>query len=122
VEPSVSPVLPVTPVPRPRSAGTPAVSPAGPASLRQEIALLGEVQRALDQGDGSLALALLDRHVTADRQLAAERLAARVHALCALGRTGEARRAAETLARVHPASVQRSAVERSCAGQPVPER
>lgn len=87
-----------------------------PASLREEIALLADVQRALDHGDGAAALALLDRHVTTDRQLTAERSAARIHALCVLGRVDEAQRAALEFVRAHPASLQRAAVERSCAG------
>jgi hypothetical protein len=87
-----------------------------PSSLREEIALLAAVQRALDRGDGAAALARLDRHATTDRQLMAERSAARIRALCALGRVDEAQRAALEFVRAYPASLQRAAVERSCAG------
>jgi hypothetical protein len=100
----------------PDSAERPVARPRPPASLREEIVLLGEVQGALERGDGAAALGLLDRHVTSDRQLAAERKAARIHALCALGRSGEARALAAEFARAYPASLQRAAIERSCAG------
>ena len=94
----------------------PAPTVAAPPSLREEIALLADVQRALDRNDGATALGLLERHVTTDRQLAAERAAARIHALCALGRVDEARGAALEFVRAHPSSLQRPAVERSCGG------
>jgi hypothetical protein len=86
------------------------------ASLREEIELLAEVTRALDRGDGAAALARLDGHVSADRQLLAERQAARIKALCLLGRGREARVAAVDFLRAHPTSVQREGIERSCAG------
>jgi hypothetical protein len=86
------------------------------ASLREEIALLADVQAALERGDGATALRRLDEHVTSDRQFVAERRAARILALCAAGRAAEARRAAAAFLRDHGGSVQRSAVERSCAG------
>jgi hypothetical protein len=89
---------------------------ARPASLREEISLLADVQAALERGDGAKALARLDGHVTADRQLLAERSAARILALCLLGRDTEAQRAALAFTRAHPTSVQPTAVERSCAG------
>jgi hypothetical protein len=95
-----------------------AVSP----SMRAELELLSEVHAALQRGDGASALRRLDAHVTTDRQLAAERRAARVLALCAVGRVEEARRASAAFVREHPASVQRGAVERSCAGEKLPAR
>jgi hypothetical protein len=85
-------------------------------SLREEIELLAEVTRALDRGDGAAALRRLDGHVSADRQLLAERQAARIKALCLLGRGREARAAAVEFLRAHPTSVQREGIERSCAG------
>jgi hypothetical protein len=100
----------------PENAERPVARPRPPASLREEIALLAAVQGALERGDGAAALGLLDRHVTSDRQLAAERKAARIHALCALGRSGEARELAAEFSHAHPASLQRAAIERSCAG------
>ena len=93
-------------------------SPAEPRSsapsVREEIQLLADVRAALARGDGAAALRRLDEHVTADRQFSAERSAARILALCSLGRVAEARRAADAFLRDHPRSVQRTAVERSC--------
>ena len=87
-----------------------------PDTLRGEIELLEDVRSALERGDGGRALQRLDAHVTGDRQLLAERRAARILALCQLGRIDEARRDAASLLRDEPASLQRAAVERSCAG------
>jgi RNA polymerase sigma-70 factor (ECF subfamily) len=84
-------------------------------SLRKELALLADVQAALEHGDGSTALRRLDAHVTVDRQFIAERQAARILALCAVGRLKDARDAAAAFLHANPGSVQRTAVERSCA-------
>jgi hypothetical protein len=84
-------------------------------SLRAEIALLREVQAALDRGDGASALRALDAHHTRDQVLLAERRAARILALCSLGRVDEARRAAVEFEAAHPRSVQRDVIARSCA-------
>jgi hypothetical protein len=133
------PVVPAPPPREPESAAAPAISAlptalepakirAAPArasaaasakapSLRGELSLLSRVQAALQRGDGSDALRLLDEHHTSDRQLAAERDAARVFALCAAGRAEEARRAASAFAREHTGSVQTTAVARACAGK-----
>jgi RNA polymerase sigma-70 factor (ECF subfamily) len=115
--PSVAPTEPTLATARPARAPReyPVPREAAPPSLRAEIALLAEVQRALERSDGMTALGLLERHVTSDRQLAAERAAARIRALCAVGRVDEARRRAVEFVRAYPASVQRPAVEGSCA-------
>jgi hypothetical protein len=85
------------------------------ASLRSELALLADVQNALRRGDGARALRKLDRHRTSDQQLLAERRALRILALCLTGATAEARLAAAEFAAQHPSSVQRAAIESSCA-------
>ena len=85
------------------------------ASLREEIALLAGVQSALERGDGAEALRRLDQHVTSDRQFIAERRAARITALCQIGRVSDAQQLALVFFRENAQSVQRSAVERSCA-------
>lgn len=103
------------PAPRPRVSTETRREDAPKASLREEIALLADVKAALSRGDGATALARLDGHVTADRQFRSERRAARILALCSLGRADEARRAATEFLRDDPASVQRGAIERSCA-------
>lgn len=86
-------------------------------SLRAEIELLAAVRAALERGHGGEALRRLDAHVTADRQFSAERSAARILALCSLGRVSDAREAAAAFYRNHPGSVQKTAIERSCAGE-----
>jgi predicted lipid-binding transport protein (Tim44 family) len=97
-------------------------APLGPPSLRDEIALLAEVQGALERGDGATALRRLDERAAVDRRLIAERRAARILTLCLLDRTEEAKQAALVFFREHPTSVQRTAVERSCAGNVMVER
>jgi hypothetical protein len=102
------------------TAAFPAATSSAPASsalpsLRDEIALLAEVNAALARGDGATALQRLDEHDAAERRLLAERKALRIRALCLLGRTSEAERLARAFLREHPTSVQRTGVERSCA-------
>jgi hypothetical protein len=95
----------------------PSLSPSASrsASLREELALLADVQSALERGDGAEALRRLDGYATSDRQFIAERRAARIAALCRLGRVTEARDLAALFFRENGQSVQRTAVERSCA-------
>lgn len=101
----------------------PATSAASaPPSLREEIALLSQVNAALARGDGVAALRRLDEPLASERRLPAERMAARVRALCLLGRTEEAEALARDFVREHPTSVQRTAVERSCAGKAIAPR
>lgn len=94
---------------------TPSSSHKPSASLRAELDLLRAVQSALHRGDGAAALRALDGHPTRGRVFLAERQAARVLALCSLGRLSEARRAAATFEREHPGSVQSDVIARSCA-------
>ncbi len=103
-------------LPRPTS------SPPAPSSLREEIALLSQVNGALARGDGAAALQRLDEPLASGRRLPAERMAARIRALCLLGRTQEAEARAHDFVREHPTSVQRTAVERSCAGKAIAAR
>lgn len=108
-----------------QAAAPPASSttPARAASLRDEISLLTGVQSALERGNGAEALRRLDEHTTSDRQLLAERRAARITALCLLGRVPEAQALAAVFLREHAQSVQRPTVERSCAATKAhPER
>lgn len=92
-------------------------APARPASngLAAELALLQRAQAALRRADGESALRELDAFGGSGGQLLAERRAARVLALCSLGRVAEARALAAELLRAEPSSVQRAALERSCA-------
>lgn len=84
-------------------------------SLQAELDFLAAVHASLRRGDGADALRRLDAHRTTDRQLLAERRAARVFALCAAGRRAAAQRAAVSFIRHHPSAPQREAVERVCA-------
>jgi hypothetical protein len=94
---------------------TPSSTASPSASLREELALLAGVQAALGRGDGVDALRRLDGYATNDRQFVAERRAARIAALCLLGRVPEARDLAAVFFRENARSVQRTAVEGSCA-------
>jgi hypothetical protein len=105
--------LPREPEKRPERA--PAARERRAAPLRAELALLREVQSALRSGDGAAALRALDAHRGGDRRLLAERQAARILALCQVGRIAEARRAALEFANNHPGSVQGAAIANSCA-------
>jgi hypothetical protein len=87
----------------------------GTSGLRAELELLERVQLALRRGDAGAALRALDAHRTDDRVLLAERRAARILALCGLGRAAEARAAAAEFERQHPNSVQSAAIASSCA-------
>jgi RNA polymerase sigma-70 factor (ECF subfamily) len=104
-----------SPVRRPSAGNTPRAEVPRGNALRAELELLQRVQLALRQGDGEAALRALDAHATDDRILLPERAAARILALCSMGRVAEARRAALRFEKEHPESVQRDAIARSCA-------
>jgi hypothetical protein len=105
--------------PRARTAAAkaPERAPATASSLRAELELLQRVQAALKRGDAAFALHELEAHRTEDSTLLAERRAARILALCQLGRIADARRAAAVFAEQHPDSLQRAAVDGSCANR-----
>lgn len=107
---------PVRTKPRARAAAAPA-APVAASSLRAELELLQRVQAALKRGEASSALRALDAHQTTDSTLLAERRAARILALCQLGQIDDARRAAADFVQQHPESLQRAAVEGSCANR-----
>jgi hypothetical protein len=80
-----------------------------------ELETLRRAQAALKRGDGAAALHELDAHELPEGALLAELQAARILALCVVGRIGDARRAAEEFARQHPGSPQQAAIASSCA-------
>jgi hypothetical protein len=86
--------------------------------LSAELALLGAAQRDLAAGRADQALSQLAEHGRRfpNGALAGERLAARVFALCALGRTEEARRAARDFQVAAPGSPLTPRVLASCGG------
>lgn len=100
------------PAPRRSSAAVPKRSV--PSGFSAEVALIERVQAALRRGDGARALRQLDTFRGAG-QLLAERRAARVLALCSLGRVAEAQEVAAELLRADPSSLQSATIERSCA-------
>jgi hypothetical protein len=91
--------------------------PPSASTLLEETDLLRRAQTSLQAGDAAAALARLDelgaRHP--DGLLREERLAARVVALCAAGRAGDARREAERFLLEAPLSIHAARVRASCA-------
>jgi hypothetical protein len=118
---------PVGAAPEPETSAT---APAGrpPAEVRSaavaqdpllaEVTLLRRAQRAWQGGKPAVALELAQRHAQAypHSQLALERGAVQVFALCALGRSVEARALASDLLAKAPTSPLRTSLEESCAG------
>jgi hypothetical protein len=100
----VTPVAPVTPI----------------TDVSAELALLRDAHDALRNGDGARALALLDEHGRRFPRgsLVEEREAARVLALCKVGRAVEARDAASRFLREHPQSPQAERVAHACDADP----
>jgi len=103
--------------PAPPIATAAAAASSAPRTLSAETELLLAAQRELSAGQPERALALLAEH---DRRhprgvLAQERAASRVLALCAAGRTAEARAEAEAFVREAPGSPLVPRVRRSCA-------
>jgi hypothetical protein len=98
----------------------PVPSAAPPAAegdpLLVELTLLRQAQRALRDGDARRALELAARHAAQypSSQMAMERGALRVFALCSLGRKAEARSLARELIAEAPTSPLRKSLEESC--------
>lgn len=113
------------PAPAPRRAKAaravappPAPAPSGSAStLDDELSLLAAADAALRDGDGARALGMVDAHARRfpKSALREEREVVRVLALCAAGRTAEARAASDALLRAHPASPYAARLRASCA-------
>lgn len=132
------PPAPDPPPPAPAKAAAPVVSRAQPHAsaapfeaapaaaapaedpLDVETRGLGEAHRALQSGDAQRALSLLEQQSAAHAQgeLREERAAARVVALCKLGRTEEARAVAETFLRENPRSLLADRVRAACPSSP----
>jgi len=122
-ESAVANVQPKKETPVPQIAPAPPQPSAAPTAsartLSDEMALLQEAQRELQAGHADRALALLREHEQryAAGTLIEEREAARVLALCRLGRTDEARAAAERFAVRFPRSPHRARVLTACAAR-----
>jgi hypothetical protein len=107
----VTPRAPVAPI------ITPLPAVATPDPLLAELTLLRQAQQALRDGSARRALELAERHAALypRSQLALERGALRVFALCALGRKTDARALATELLAAAPRSPLRTSLEESCA-------
>ncbi|MCC6557171.1 MAG: hypothetical protein IT372_29815 [Polyangiaceae bacterium] len=107
--PDAPPAPPAPPAPEPR--------PLPDTGLDEEISLLARAQGALSSGQADRALALLDEHAAAHGEgaMGEERMAARVFALCALGRRDEARAEAQRFVAAAPRSPLAARVRAACA-------
>ena len=108
---------PVSPQPQFEPEPGPEITtPEPPSALSAETELLAAAQRALNSDAPARALALLDRHRVqfTDGLLTPERDAARILALCALGRVDQAQRARKQFLRDHPDSPHRSRIRAGC--------
>ena len=114
--PPASPVI-VPPAPLVAPVITPLPTAPTPDPLLAELTLLRQAQQALRDGSAHRALELAERHATLypRSQLALERGALRVFALCALGRKTDARALATELLAAAPRSPLRTSLEESCA-------
>jgi hypothetical protein len=85
--------------------------------LAEEVALMSRAETELHAGRYSNALRLLDeyRHEFPNGTLSQERLAARVQALCALGRVNEAEADLARLTRLSPESPHEGRARAACA-------
>ncbi len=88
----------------------------GRDSLSEEVAILSRAETELHAGKPEAALRLLNEHERrfGNGLLAEERIAARVQALCALGRTSEAD---AQLARLSPKSLHGEQARQACSPQ-----
>jgi hypothetical protein len=85
--------------------------------LAEEVSILSRAETELHAGRPASALELLDEHRRKFPRgaLVQERIAARVQALCALGRTSEAESELARLKRVSPDSPQEARAREACA-------
>jgi hypothetical protein len=91
-------------------------SPPGASRLQAETRLIAEAQRALNAGAPGRALLLIEQHRAEfpGGELASEREAARVLALCALGRRADANATRERFVRAWPDSLLLARVRAAC--------
>lgn len=87
--------------------------------LAEEVAILERAEAQLHAGRHAAALTVLDEHRRKFPKgaLAQERVAARVQALCALGRVDEADRELGILTRLSPSSPHEGRARAACAGR-----
>ncbi|HTQ07908.1 MAG TPA: hypothetical protein VMI54_28845 [Polyangiaceae bacterium] len=103
----------------PRGGGRATASAPPSDRLAEEVAILSEAERDLHAGQYQSALRLLDEHRRKfpNGTLAQERMAARVQALCGLGRVTEAQAALGRLTRLSPNSPHEDSAREACAAK-----
>jgi len=96
----------------------PVVQDSPQSTLEAELALLRDAKKALDDGNATRSLAILDEHQRKfpSGVLVEERASTRVLALCAAGRTAEARTSAHDFLQQYPRSPSAPRVRGSCGG------
>jgi hypothetical protein len=99
-----------------RAAVSPRPADSRSDSLAQEVAILSRAGAELHGGRAQAALTVLEEHQRKfpGGVLTQERTAARVQALCALGRTKEAQAELARLARVSPNSPHEARARKAC--------
>lgn len=97
-----------------------AAPPPAADTLEKEARLLAEARRAVQRGEGTQALALLDEHARDYPKgwLANDRAAEHIVVLCSLGRRDEAVREAQVFLEGRPKGPLTRRVTLSCAGEP----
>jgi hypothetical protein len=113
-EPPARAAPPPTPAPTPEVRAT--AKPRPSDSLAQEVALLSRAETERHAGRFNAALQLLNAHQKAFPRglLRQERVAARIQALCGLGRVKEAN---ADLARITPGSLHDGPTREACSGK-----
>ncbi len=103
----------------PIASARPAAGGRDAVSIAAEVALLRSAQNALKDGDGEASLRAIDSLAAKhpDGAMREDGQAARVLALCSLGRVDEARAAAAGFLAEFPRSVHAAQVRGSCAGR-----
>lgn len=123
-EPSAAPAS--APAPRPvgsaRAPARPAEGAGGGDTLEEETRRLREAHASMQSGDAAKALQILEEESAthAGGQLREERAAARVLALCKVGKVDEARAAAAAFLRDNPRSPLADRVRGGCPAAPPP--
>lgn len=99
--------------------GYAAAEEGSPGTLAEETRELAQVRAALQAGKADEALAMLDKGLPADKgELREERAAARILALCKVGRTKEAQAAAARFVLESPRSPLVDRVKSACSSAP----
>jgi hypothetical protein len=89
------------------------------STLDAELALLRDAKKSLNDGDAAHSLALLDEHQRKfpNGILVEERASTRIYALCAAGKTVEARASTQDFLAKYPRSPSAPRVRTSCGAQ-----